>query len=92
MVYAKHKSYLKFWYTIYIEPTAAYANFKLYAKLMLKQQTLACTRLSSRDKYSNFTYKSVPTSAVSWCMIYMIGKPIKSTFQPNKRSIFWTSH
>ena len=46
MVYAKHKSYLKFLYTIYIKPTAAYANFKLYAKFMLKEQTFTCTRLS----------------------------------------------
>ena len=40
MVYAKHNSYPESWYTIYIKPTAAFTNFKLYAKFTLKQQTL----------------------------------------------------
>jgi hypothetical protein len=39
----------------------------------------------------NFWCKTVPSQEETWVIIYMVGNLVKSSFQPNKRLLIWTS-
>ena len=59
--------------------------------IILVQTALKVNSLPRTGYWYNFSFNIVPSSRVLWCMLYMVGNLIKSSFQRIQQHIIWTS-
>jgi hypothetical protein len=59
--------------------------------IIIVKTTLKVNSLPGTGYWYKFTFNTVPSSRVSWCMIYMDGNHIKSTSQRIQWNVIWTS-